>query len=288
MGISVIKKRDGRIVPFDVQRITEAIEKSFRAVDPRMEDRAVATSLALEVYTRLDTEGNPAPTVDAVQSAVEQVLLDSGYPEVAKSYLVFRQERSLFRAHELPASEYTGGDLSLTSLTCAQGDVEQRAMAVYIAVRNSLYNGQAILDLWQVLAPGVTAVYAAAYRQALCLGLNLTAAVTVSQQTVDRCGQAAAKEKGPLGPGKDLPYTAREADYLSGALGCDRDTVTAAQQAAAAFARQTALSRATNALSSLLQALADLGCTTDAIGQVPTGSPENQILAQAFAQATRA
>ena len=72
MGISVIKKRDGRIVPFDVQKITEAIEKSFRATEPERENYELSTSLALEVYTLLELEDDPAPTVEHVQDLVEQ------------------------------------------------------------------------------------------------------------------------------------------------------------------------------------------------------------------------
>ena len=94
MSISVIKKRDGRIVPFDIKKIADAIEKSFRAWGTGQDTAEISTSLAWEVCTILELEGNPAPTVEHVQDLVEKVLMRRGYEQTAKRYILYRQQRT--------------------------------------------------------------------------------------------------------------------------------------------------------------------------------------------------
>ena len=55
MSIAVIKKRDGRIVPFDMKKISDAIEKSFRA------DTEQAEREYRKLRHRLGTAPTPAP-----------------------------------------------------------------------------------------------------------------------------------------------------------------------------------------------------------------------------------
>ena len=100
MSISVIKKRDGRIVPFDIKKIADAIEKSFRAWGTGQDAAELSTSLAWEVYTILELEGNPAPTVEHVQDLVEKVLMRRGYEQTAKRYILYRQQRTDARSRQ--------------------------------------------------------------------------------------------------------------------------------------------------------------------------------------------
>ena len=93
-----IKKRDGRLVPFDQSKIADAILKAFQATY-QPDSGPVAAQLAEEVRTLLEVEGDPVPEVEHVQDLVERVLMDSGYAQTAKAYILYRDQRS--RAREM-------------------------------------------------------------------------------------------------------------------------------------------------------------------------------------------
>lgn len=96
MTIESIRKRDGRLVSFDVDKIGDAITKAFNATyKPGHE--ATARKLAGEVMSILEVEGNPQPDVEHVQDLVERVLMDDGYIQTAKAYILYRSERNRSR-----------------------------------------------------------------------------------------------------------------------------------------------------------------------------------------------
>ena len=96
MTIEKLKKRDGRLVDFDKEKIALAITKAFEATyKPGQED--IAESLADEVVAALEEEGTAAPEVEHIQDIVERVLMDNGYVQTAKSYILYRSERSRVR-----------------------------------------------------------------------------------------------------------------------------------------------------------------------------------------------
>ena len=91
--IDQIKKRDGRIVPFDKRRIADAIYKAGKAVG--IPDRDLAENLALQVVSRLPS--GELPTVEGVQDLVEQVLMEEGQTVIAKAYILYREQRGKLR-----------------------------------------------------------------------------------------------------------------------------------------------------------------------------------------------
>ena len=98
MKLTKIRKRDGRTVEFHKEKIADAINKAFQATyKPGQEETAV--KLADEVVAILEVEGNDCPDVEHVQDLVERVLMDSGYVQTAKAYILYRSERS--RAREM-------------------------------------------------------------------------------------------------------------------------------------------------------------------------------------------
>ncbi len=98
MLISTIRKRDGRLAPFDQDKISRAINKAFQATyKPDQEDEACR--MAEEVVSMLELEGTAEPDVEHIQDVVERVLMDNGYIQTAKAYILYRSERS--RAREM-------------------------------------------------------------------------------------------------------------------------------------------------------------------------------------------
>ena len=92
-----IRKRDGRVVPFDPNKITEAIFKAVRAVGGS--NREIAENLTGQVIHYLSTTGYSGviPTVEEVQDAVEKTLIENGHARTAKAYILYRDRRTRIR-----------------------------------------------------------------------------------------------------------------------------------------------------------------------------------------------
>ncbi|MBS7628628.1 vitamin B12-dependent ribonucleotide reductase [Candidatus Bathyarchaeota archaeon] len=88
-----IRKRDGRIVDFDQEKITAAIFKAAESVGGR--DRDLAKQLSDKVVEILSCRfgRDGTPTVEEVQDLVEKVLIENGHAKTAKAYILYRQRR---------------------------------------------------------------------------------------------------------------------------------------------------------------------------------------------------
>lgn len=93
MTITSIKKRDGRLVPFHIAKVTEAITKAFDATSTRYSAEQIA-ELSKEVENKLVKTGLEQPSVEQVQDVVEQVLIEAGHVRTAKAYILYRAERT--------------------------------------------------------------------------------------------------------------------------------------------------------------------------------------------------
>ncbi|MCL2201155.1 MAG: anaerobic ribonucleoside triphosphate reductase [Oscillospiraceae bacterium] len=96
MPVTSIKKRDGRVVEFDISKIVEAISKAFTATY-RPGSEELAAKLADEVMSIMELEGESSPDVEHIQDVVERVLMDNGYVTTAKAYIIYRGERNRVR-----------------------------------------------------------------------------------------------------------------------------------------------------------------------------------------------
>ena len=95
--VTTIIKRDGRTAEFNEGKIAEAVERAFQACGA-MQDRTAAEDIARKVVEKLESgaiEG--VPTVEGVQDLVEETLIESGFVQTAKSYILYRAERSRAR-----------------------------------------------------------------------------------------------------------------------------------------------------------------------------------------------
>lgn len=92
----VIRKRDGREVPFDESKITDAIFKAAMAVGG--EDRQTAMELTIEILKTLKkTYNGNIFGVEEVQDIVEKILIESGHARTAKAYILHRDKRTRMR-----------------------------------------------------------------------------------------------------------------------------------------------------------------------------------------------
>ena len=94
--ITSIKKRDGRTVHFDINKIASAIEKAFEAT-VGAKDYSICLNLAQEVSKEFEEAGVESPAVEQIQDNVERILISHGYVQTAKAYILYRAERTRVR-----------------------------------------------------------------------------------------------------------------------------------------------------------------------------------------------
>jgi ribonucleoside-diphosphate reductase alpha chain len=92
--IENVVKRDGRVVPFDKNKIVEAIWKAQKAVG--INDRALAESTADLVVMELESRGG-TPKVEDIQDIVEKKLIEKNQARIAKAYIIYREKRAEIR-----------------------------------------------------------------------------------------------------------------------------------------------------------------------------------------------
>ncbi len=93
-----VRKRDGRIVTFDSQKITDAIYRSGAETGEFNGDGAVARQLTLRVINLAQqTLNHTIPTVEDIQDIVEEVLLSSAYKRTARAYIIYRDQHAKMR-----------------------------------------------------------------------------------------------------------------------------------------------------------------------------------------------
>ncbi len=96
ISIKKVRKRDGRIVNFDQEKITEAVWKAAHAVGGK--DRSIAKKLSDKVVMQLEKSfKNRVPSVEDVQDIVEKVLIEEGHAKTAKAYILYREKHKEMR-----------------------------------------------------------------------------------------------------------------------------------------------------------------------------------------------
>ena len=95
--ITAIVKRDGRTVPFNKDKIAQAIFKAATSVGGK--NMEVANDLANQVVVYLEKElgEDCLPSVEHVQDIVEKILIENGHARTSKEYILYRAERTRMR-----------------------------------------------------------------------------------------------------------------------------------------------------------------------------------------------
>ena len=93
MTIYKIRKRNGSIVTFEKEKIENAIQLAFEAVQNKEVDHipALVDLVIMNVEAKV---GNEIPDIETVQDAVEQVLIQQQFEDVAKAYIIYREKRA--------------------------------------------------------------------------------------------------------------------------------------------------------------------------------------------------
>ena len=92
-----VLKRDGKLVAFDISKISSAIKQAFEACGKQY-NPDIIDFLALKVTADFEPKiENQAITVENIQDSAETVLIKAGYDDVAKAYIIYRRQREKIR-----------------------------------------------------------------------------------------------------------------------------------------------------------------------------------------------
>lgn len=119
--VTKVRKRDGRIVLFNKDKIVDAIFKAMNSVNKV--DHELAEKLADIIETDLENKFSKkdAPNVEDIQDLIEKALIKEDLAEVAKSFILYRYKRSVIReAKQSLIGKIDDSDLSITSLKIAE------------------------------------------------------------------------------------------------------------------------------------------------------------------------
>ena len=152
--ITAIVKRDGREVPFNLEKIANAIAKALQATGTP--DEKLALSLATQVAAQVEQDAagrQTAPLVEEIQDMVERVLIGADLSKAAKAYILYRAERTRAREmntrlmktyEEIATSDSRQSDLKRDNANI-DGDTAMGSMLKYGSEGAKIFNEMYIL-----------------------------------------------------------------------------------------------------------------------------------------------
>ena len=85
-----VQKRNGTLVPYEVDKIKNAISKAFKSCDYQVEEKVIDDIISdIEIFDGIG--------VEEIQDQIEEILMDYDYPSVAKNYILYREKHSQAR-----------------------------------------------------------------------------------------------------------------------------------------------------------------------------------------------
>ncbi len=97
MTLKYVLKRNGKQVPFDSSKIENAVLKAAGAVNS--DNKNIGKEITEEVisYLNIFFKDEGIPQVEQIQDLVEKVLIEKGYADIAKAYILYREQHSKMR-----------------------------------------------------------------------------------------------------------------------------------------------------------------------------------------------
>lgn len=135
-------KRDGKIIGFDIHKISAAITQAFESVQ-RQYHPTIIDMLALKVTSNFEPKiKNHLISVEDIQDSVEDILIQSDYADVAKSYILYRKQREKIRNMQSTFLDYK--DLVNSYVNATDWRVKENSTVTYSVGGLILINSGAI------------------------------------------------------------------------------------------------------------------------------------------------
>lgn len=141
-----IIKRDGSICPFNEDKIIEAIDKAFLDVDEKLYENDTATDIAKDIHARIKTYPEGSIGVEDIQDWVEEYLMRSERPDVARAYIRFRYRKEVAREKRDDFINAIREKLDGKNIKNQNANVDERSFGGRQGEASSVVNKQLALD----------------------------------------------------------------------------------------------------------------------------------------------
>ena len=143
--MKTIIKRDGRSVPFDKEKIVAAILKAFGAVSAVDEYAATkAENIASYIENKIE-ERDELYTVEEIQDLVEQGLMSLKHKDVAKAYILYREERNKVRQGKTSLMKLIGKKIEASDVQNQNANMDEHSFGGRMGeARNELMKDYAL------------------------------------------------------------------------------------------------------------------------------------------------
>ena len=142
--MSVIK-RDGDIVSFDANKIITAINKAFIEVDGKLYENDTATDIALEIGKKI-LNSQTDVTVEVIQDWVENYLMRSERPDVARAYIRYRYKKEVARNYQKDFIDAIREKLEAKDVKNQNANVDEHSFGGRIGEASGVVNKKLALD----------------------------------------------------------------------------------------------------------------------------------------------
>jgi ribonucleoside-diphosphate reductase alpha chain len=174
MEITQVEKRNMEVVAFNEEKIWKAISKAFLDVQKRFtEEESKEVDEVTEAVVRKLTERYPAqnPTVENVQDLVEETLMEWGYYEIAKGYILYRHERESARQQE--TSNGANGGITVVTASGATEPFREERIRKTLQIMSVGYED--VVDIESMVQTALLSVYDRITPEEITKALILTA-----------------------------------------------------------------------------------------------------------------
>ena len=142
-----IKKRDGRSVPFDPEKIKAAVLKAFKAVDGEITEYAELKAQNIADYILGYMDGLPNElTIDDIQTLVEHGLMSCKRKDVATAYIEYRHDRDQIRKWQNNMMLVAGDKLAGNKIDNQNANVDEHSFGGRKGEFDSVISKQYALD----------------------------------------------------------------------------------------------------------------------------------------------
>lgn len=132
-----VVKRDGIKVPFDSEKIKNAILKSFKAVDGEVSDYAYTKAETITHYITDFYSNKAEATVEDIQDLVEHGLMSTKRKDVARAYISYRNERTREREKNSDIIKIVKEKISAKNVKNQNANVDERSFGGRMGESNS-------------------------------------------------------------------------------------------------------------------------------------------------------
>lgn len=155
----LIQKRNGTRVPFDKQKIVDAINKAFIEIDGELYETDTAKDIADEIEKRClnnpskvyDNDGTEYTaewviTVEYIQDMVEEYLMRSARPDVARAYIRYRYKKEVARNTSAEFFDAIGDKLQARNVQNQNANLDEHSFGGRVGEATSVMTRKYALD----------------------------------------------------------------------------------------------------------------------------------------------